>query len=92
MRTVGRGVYRMGPLDGLVSQGGAAAVIFGAAMIGAPVSTTHVVAAGVVGVGAQRRTGHVHWKVVKEMASAWVVTLPATALLGAILFPIWSMF
>lgn len=92
VRTVGRGVYRMGPLDGLVSQGGAAAVIFGAALIGAPVSTTHVVAAGVVGVGAQRRTRHVHWKVVNEMASAWVVTLPVTAFLGAVLFPIWSMF
>ncbi|AUM19235.1 anion permease [Rhodococcus ruber] len=90
VRTVGRGVYRMTPLDGLVSQGGAAGVIFGAALVGAPVSTTHVVAAGVVGVGAQRRMRHVHWKVVEEMGSAWIVTLPATALLGAALFPIWQ--
>lgn len=90
VRTVGRGVYRMTPLDGLVSQGGAAGVIFGAALVGAPVSTTHVVAAGVVGVGAQRRMRHVHWKVVEEMGSAWLVTLPATGLLGAASFPIWE--
>ena len=67
-----------------------AVVILGASLVGAPVSTTHVVAAGVVGVGAQHRTRHVHWKVVKEMGSAWVVTLPVTALLGAALFPVWE--
>ncbi|MCZ4558737.1 inorganic phosphate transporter [Rhodococcus maanshanensis] len=90
VRTVGHGVYRMTPLDGLVSQGGASVVILGAALVGAPVSTTHVVASGVVGVGAQHRKQHVHWKVVKEMGSAWIVTLPVTALLGAALFPVWE--
>jgi len=91
VRTVGRGVFRMTPLDGLVSQSGAAGVILGASLVGAPVSTTHVVAAGVVGVGAQHRTRHVHWRVVKEMGLAWVVTLPVTALLGAALFPVWEV-
>lgn len=80
----------MTPLDGLVSQAGAAGVILGASLVGAPVSTTHVVAAGVVGTGAQHRARHVHWKVVTEMGVAWVVTLPMTTLLGAVLFPVWG--
>ena len=56
VRTVGSGIYRMTPLDGLVSQGGSAAVILAGAALGAPVSTTHVVASSVVGVGMQQRT------------------------------------
>jgi PiT family inorganic phosphate transporter len=89
VRTVGRGIYRLRPLDGLVSQGGSAGVILAAAAAGAPVSTTHVVAASVVGAGAARRIGHVHWGVVGEMALAWLVTLPATAVLAALALPLW---
>ena len=59
VRTVGSGVYRMAPLDGLVSQGGSAAVILAGAALGAPVSTTHVVASSVVGVGMAQRPHHV---------------------------------
>ena len=89
VRTVGRGIYRMRPLDGLASQSGSAAVILAAAAVGAPVSTTHVVASSVVGVGLGGRRGHVRWRVAREMASAWLVTLPATALLGALLLGPW---
>jgi PiT family inorganic phosphate transporter len=89
VRTVGRGIYRMQPLDGLVSQASSAGVIFAAAALGAPVSTTHVVAAGVVGVGAARRRRHVRWPVVGEMASAWLVTMPATAALAAVPVLMW---
>ena len=90
VHTVGRGIYRMRPLDGLVSQGSAAAVILASAAVGAPVSTTHVVASGVIGVGAQQRIGHVHWSVVREIAAAWLITLPITAAAGAVVFPIWQ--
>ncbi|CAM3634380.1 inorganic phosphate transporter [Smaragdicoccus niigatensis] len=91
VRTVGHGIYRMRPLDGLVSQGSSAAVILTAAAVGAPVSTTHVVASGVVGVGVQRRIGHVHWAVVREIGAAWLVTLPVTAVAGAVLLSIWKV-
>lgn len=91
VRTLGRGIYRLRPLDGLVSQSSSAAVIYAAAALGAPVSTTHVVASSVVGVGAARRSHHVHWSIVGEMASAWIVTLPVAALLGAALLPLWEM-
>lgn len=89
VRTVGRGIYPMRPLDGLVSQGSAATVILAAAAVGAPVSTTHVVAAGVVGVGAGRHRQHVRWAVVGEMGSAWLVTLPLTGVAAAALLPLW---
>lgn len=82
VRTLGRGIYRIRPLDGLVSQAASGLIVGGAAAFGAPVSTTHVVASSVVGVGAERRWRHVRWVVVREIGLAWVVTLPACAVLG----------
>ncbi|MGB8384954.1 MAG: inorganic phosphate transporter, partial [Dermatophilaceae bacterium] len=82
--TLGRGIYRIRPLDGLMSQASSTLVVGGAAALGAPVSTTHVVASSVVGVGAQRRWKHVRWAVVGEIGLAWVVTLPACAGIGAL--------
>ena len=89
VRTVGRGIYRLKPLDGLVSQASSAMVILAAAGVGAPVSTTHVVAASVVGVGASQRRRHVRWRMVAEMGLAWIVTLPLTALIAAALLLPW---
>ncbi|TIC81329.1 inorganic phosphate transporter [Nocardioides sp. GY 10113] len=87
VRTVGRGIYRIRPLEGLVTQGASSVVIGGAAALGAPVSTTHVVASSVAGAGAERRWRHVRWPVVREIGLAWLVTLPACAgmAVGAIL-------
>ncbi|MGZ6800729.1 MAG: inorganic phosphate transporter, partial [Mycobacteriaceae bacterium] len=59
VRTLGRGIYRIRPLDGLVSQAASGLIVGGAAAFGAPVSTTHVVASSVVGVGPERRWRHV---------------------------------
>lgn len=85
VRTLGRGIYRIRPLDGLVSQGSSTLVIGGAAALGAPVSTTHVVASSVVGVGAARRRRHVRWAVVREILLAWAVTMPGCAAVAAVL-------
>lgn len=89
VRTVGRGIYRLRPLDGLVSQGSSAAVILSSAAVGGPVSTTHVVASSVVGLGSAQRAHHVRWRVVSEMGVAWVITLPGAALLAALALPLW---
>ena len=88
VRTVGSGVYRMAPVGGLVSQGGSAVILAGAAL-GAPVSTTHVVASSVVGVGMAQRPHHVHWTVVREIGAAWLITLPISALAGAEAYLLW---
>jgi PiT family inorganic phosphate transporter len=89
VKTVGAGIYRIRPLDGLVSQGASAMSILGAAVAGGPVSTTHVVASSVVGVGTAQRHRHVRWGVVREIGLAWIVTLPAAAVLAATTLPVW---
>jgi PiT family inorganic phosphate transporter len=90
VRTVGRGIYRIRPVDGLASGAAAAGVILGASVVGGPVSTTQVVASSVVGVGGgRRRWHHVHWAVVRHMAMAWLITIPATATIAAVAVVIW---
>jgi PiT family inorganic phosphate transporter len=83
VRTVSSRFYRGGPLDGVAAQSASAVAILGAALIGAPVSTSTVVASSMIGVGAVRRRRHVHWPTVRTVITAWVVTVPACAALGA---------
>lgn len=85
IRRVSRGYYRPSPLDSLASQTSAAAVIFGSTALGAPVSTSTVVTAAVVGVGADRHPRHVRWAGVADTVSAWFLTVPVCAVLGAVL-------
>ena len=67
-------------------------MIFGASLLGAPVSTTQVVASSVVGIGVgRRRWHHVHWAVVRQMGLAWLITLPVTAALGAVALALWRL-
>ena len=91
VRTVGRGIVHLAPIDGFASQTSSTAVILPASYLGAPVSTTHVVVSSVVGVGSgRRRWRHVRWTVVRSIALAWLLTLPASALLGAGTFAVWN--
>jgi PiT family inorganic phosphate transporter len=92
IRTVGRRIYRIQPIDGLSSQTSSAAVILGASLAGAPVSTTQVVASSVVGVGAgHRRWRHVRWAIVRQMGLAWLITIPTTAVLAAVTLGVWRL-
>jgi PiT family inorganic phosphate transporter len=91
VRTVGRRIYHLQPIDGLCSQGASAAVILSASLLGAPTSTTQVVASSVVGVGGgRRRWHHVRWQVVRQMSLAWLVTLPASATIAALTLLVWQ--
>lgn len=90
VKTVGRRLFRLRPADSLASQGGSAMVLFASTAVGAPVSTTQIVASSVVGAGSGRhRTHHVHWPVVREILVAWLVTLPVCALLAAAAQVVW---
>lgn len=90
VRTVGRGILHLAPIDSFASQTGSTAVILPASYLGAPVSTTHVVVSSVVGVGGgRRRWRHVRWAVVRLIAFAWLLTLPGSAVLGAGTFLVW---
>jgi PiT family inorganic phosphate transporter len=89
-RTVGRRIYHLHPVDALSSQGASAAVILGASLLGAPTSTTQVVASSVIGVGGgRRRWHHVRWEVVRQMGTAWLLTMPASAAIGALALVLW---
>ena len=91
IRTVGRRIYRIQPIEGLSSQTASAGVILGASLLGAPTSTTQVVASSLVGIGAGRgRLHHIHWLIVRRMGFAWMVTIPVTAVLAMGAFGIWS--
>lgn len=90
MRTVGRRIYRIRPVEGLASQTASTGVILASSLAGAPVSTSQVVACSVVGVGAgRRRWRHVRWSVVGQIGLAWLITIPATALLGGVAVQLW---
>jgi len=90
VRTIGRRIYPIREVDGLVSQGTSASLILVASAIGAPVSTTQVVSSSVVGIGIGRgRYRHVGWEVVREILVAWVTTIPAAAVIAAATLPIW---
>ncbi len=90
VKTVGRRIYRIRPVDGLASSAAGAGVILGASLVGGPVSTTQVVASSVVGVGGgRRRWHHVHWAIVRHMGLAWLITMPATAALAAVALVVW---
>jgi PiT family inorganic phosphate transporter len=92
IRTVGRRIYRLQPVEGLASQTSSAGVILGASLLGAPTSTTQVVASSVVGIGGgRRRLHHVNWAVVRNMGLAWLVTLPVCAGLAAVALAIWQV-
>jgi PiT family inorganic phosphate transporter len=89
VRTLARGIYPLRTLEGLVSQGSSATIVLAASLVGAPISTTDVVAPSVVGVGTGERWHHVRWKVVEEIGLAWVVTLPVSGALAALAWPVW---
>jgi PiT family inorganic phosphate transporter len=91
VRTVGRRIFRLTPVDGFASQSASTAVILGSSFLGAPVSTTQVVASSVVGVGGgRRRWHHVRWAVVRAISMGWLLTLPCAAGLGAVTLALWE--
>jgi PiT family inorganic phosphate transporter len=82
VRTVGFGIYKVRPLHALDAQLTSASVIFSASMIGAPVSTTHVVSSSIMGIGASERPKAVRWAKAKEIVSTWVITIPGAAVVA----------
>jgi PiT family inorganic phosphate transporter len=82
MHTVGARFYKIRPVHGFTAQLATAVTILGATLLGGPVSTTQVASSTIVGVGASERMSKVRWGVFKDIALAWLVTLPATGLLA----------
>lgn len=88
IRTVGGKIFKMHPIHGFAADLNSAVVIFSATLLHLPVSTTHVVSGSIMGVGSAQRVKAVHWSVARQMVAAWVMTIPCTAIMGAISYVI----
>ncbi|MDR2109274.1 MAG: inorganic phosphate transporter [Coriobacteriales bacterium] len=84
MKTMGGGVIKLEPSSGFVAETTSALVIESMSFLGAPISTTQVITAAVMGAGTARRLRSVKWQTVSRIVRTWVLTLPASALLGGI--------
>jgi len=85
IRTLGGKMYRIRPIHGFTSQATSAFIILGAALLGGPVSTTQVVSSAIMGVGSGERLSKVRWGVAGNILTAWLVTIPVTALMAVLL-------
>ena len=86
MKTIGRGIYNIRPIHSVNSQLSSVGAIFTANLVGAPVSTTHVVVGSVMGVGAADEYRMVHWAAVKDIIISWLITIPLSAVVSAVIY------
>jgi PiT family inorganic phosphate transporter len=92
VHTMGSRITHLKPIQGFCAETGGALTLFLATGLGVPVSTTHTITGAIVGVGAARRVAAVRWHVAQRIVVAWVVTLPAAALMGAAVYALSSAF
>jgi PiT family inorganic phosphate transporter len=91
VRTMGSRITRLHPVQGFCAEAGGAMSLFLATYFGVPVSTTHTIAGAIVGVGAARKTAAVRWNVASDVVLAWIVTMPAAALFGAVFYELYKV-
>ena len=86
VRTMGLRITKLTPMQGFCAETGGAATLFIATFLGVPVSTTHTITGAIVGVGAARRVSAVRWNVASSIVYAWVITIPASAIVAALAY------
>jgi PiT family inorganic phosphate transporter len=92
VHTMGSKITRLNPMQGFCAETGGALTLFGATWLGIPVSTTHTITGAIIGVGAARRVSAVRWGLAGNIVVAWVVTLPAAALIAAAVYWVADFF
>lgn len=92
IKTVGGKIMKIRPVNGAAADLSSAMIIFGATLIHLPVSTTHVISSAIMGVGTAQRVKGVKWGVAKKIVITWVITMPISATLAAIVFQILNLF
>jgi PiT family inorganic phosphate transporter len=92
IKTMGTKIIRITPLQGFAAETAGALTILGASHLGIPVSTTHVINAAIMGVGASKRISAVRWGVATNILIAWVVTLPFSAGLSWLVMQLLALF
>ncbi len=86
VHTMGSKITRLTPMQGCCAETGGAITLFAATWLGIPVSTTHTITGSIIGVGAARKVSAVRWNVASNIVTAWVITLPASALIAALVY------
>ncbi|PYB73337.1 MULTISPECIES: inorganic phosphate transporter [Rhizobium] len=92
VHTMGSKITRLNPMQGFCAETGGAITLFAATWLGIPVSTTHTITGAIVGVGAARRATAVRWGLAGNIVIAWIVTLPAAALISATFYLLADLF
>lgn len=92
IKTVGGKIMKIRPINGVAADLTGASVIFGATAIGMPVSTTHVISSSILGVGSAHRLKGVKWGTAQKMLITWVITLPISATLAALVYFVLNFF
>lgn len=92
IKTMGTKITKVTPLEGVCAETAGAITLFTAANLGAPVSTTHTITGAIVGVGATKRLSAVRWGVTVNLLWAWVLTIPVSGALAAVIYYILSLF
>jgi inorganic phosphate transporter, PiT family len=90
VKTMGSKITKLDPFGGFCAETGAAATLFATAAAGIPVSTTHTIAGSIVGFGAMRRISAVRWGMTINIVWAWILTIPAAGLMGAVTYMVVS--
>ena len=86
IKTMGSKVFKLQPVHGFSAETSAAAVIAGMSLIGAPISTTHVISTAIMGSGSSTRLSAVRWGIVRNIIIAWIITIPAAGMVAALLY------
>jgi hypothetical protein len=86
IKTIGGKIFKLQPISGFAADLNSSIIIFGATLLHLPVSTTHVVSGSIMGVGAAKRVNAVRWGVAQQMVIAWILTIPCTAVMGALTY------
>jgi PiT family inorganic phosphate transporter len=86
VKTMGSKITRLTPMQGACAETAGSVMLFAATSLGIPVSTTHTITGAIIGVGAAKKMSAVRWAVAKEIVTAWIITIPAAALLSALFY------
>lgn len=92
IKTVGTKIMKIRPVNGAAADLSSAGIIFGATLLHLPVSTTHVISSAIMGVGTAQRVRGVNWGVAQKIVLTWIITLPISALLAAIVYQVLALF
>jgi len=91
IKTMGTNMAKLAPINGFAAQTAAAGIIFSATMLHAPVSTTQIISTSIMGVAASKRVTAVKWSLAKDIVIAWVITIPASALMSALIMMLFKI-